>query len=281
MTATVWNSADKSGSITLSSGDTVATCTSSTSQGVRATSSKDSSLGGKFVIGFRSVVLGISPDPFDWVGVWQITETLGVANGNLKQVILTQEGKTYSGDGGSTSDQHADFSSITGTHDWDLALDFDNMKFWFREDGGAWQNSGDPATNTNGRDIIAGAVFYPACRLTQNGSTATIQPVPTSLPSGFSPWDNTGDANATGSTITVSTSLILSDGFAQGALKTVTVSLITPNASASGSLITVNLSLVFSDIVLAVDFDDDALLETWSEMYNSQVVQSALIAIGR
>lgn len=302
MAVTVWNSADKTTGITLSSGDAVATCTTTSHEGVRATTSRDSSLGGKFVIGFRNVLLSTSPDPYDWIGIIQSTLTLGAADGNATEVIMTAEGKTYC-----NGDQSPIQFVFSGTHDFDLALDFDNMKFWYGMDG-VWMSGGDPAANIGGRPIQVNSTYFPGCRLTNSGSTATMAPSPASLPSGFTGWDGVSDGIADGVMLEVDTSLISSDGRALGSLKTVTASLIvtSPSASALGSLITIGASVIAGAIgggnafttdeddglvtatptivpnpVLSIHFDDDASLEAFSDLYNSNVVQCVVVITGR
>jgi hypothetical protein len=161
-------------------------------QGVRATVARDSADGGKYVIGFTNVLLNTTniPDNRDWVGLLPGDGDLINFSGGHKQVVLVEDGKSFSGTG-SSSFFNTDFSAVSTLSNIDLAVDFDNMTYWFRvstQNSNAWQNSGNPATNTNGRIIKAADIYFPSARLAGVGQTATLNPAPSDLPSGFSAW---------------------------------------------------------------------------------------------
>jgi hypothetical protein len=192
MTCT-WNPSDKTSDIALTGGNLIATTTINTNTpgGCRATFSRDSSLGGQYMLSFTSVAFG-TVDQFDYVGLGLASATLGVANGNLIETILTREGKSYSGNG-SSSIAYTDFSTINSATSIDLAVDFGNMVYWYRLNGGAWGGTGggDPGTPGSGRTLDAGGIFYPICRVTNNPSTVTLNPNPGGLPAGYAPWYST------------------------------------------------------------------------------------------
>jgi hypothetical protein len=92
-------------------------------------------------------------------------------------------------------------AALTNTHVLCLAIDLDNNKLWGRLDGGAWSGaSGNPATNTAGKDIASindGVGVYVGMSIydTTTFNKATLRARASSfgftVPSGFSAWDPT------------------------------------------------------------------------------------------
>jgi hypothetical protein len=191
---TIFNPADINTFATLSNGNLTVTGNNATSNGgVRGTTQYSA---GKVVLGFKNITI---TDSLDYIGVGLITDTLGLANGSQDQAIMC----------GIPGNAWAKFSGgfigntgpITGETQFganssvDIALDLTNNSFWFRYNGGAWfgtnNTTADPATNTAGAGLSPGSrgvALYPYVRVTNSG-TITLNPTPTSLPSGFSAWD--------------------------------------------------------------------------------------------
>ena len=83
----------------------------------------------------------------------------------------------------------------------DMAVDLDNDKIWFRENGGPWSGGGDPAANTDGYAISMSGPFY-VFVITGNSTGQRIRVALTddlfegTPPTGFGEWA-TDDAIAT------------------------------------------------------------------------------------
>ncbi len=139
MATWTWNPSDKSGYVTLSSGNLTAASTTTEYGGVRCTSYKASgkwywevtvttlleTSGSEVGVGTSGVSLGfrIGTDANGWS--WQVNGNYGHNN-------------SFTGAGVSLAD--GDVAQI--------ALDLDNGKLWFGKNG-TWNGSGDPAAGTN------------------------------------------------------------------------------------------------------------------------------------
>ena len=55
-----------------------------------------------------------------------------------------------------------------------VALDATNGKIYFRKNGGSWVNSGDPAGDSNGYDIVAGATYHPSGSISINNGSMRV-----------------------------------------------------------------------------------------------------------
>lgn len=185
---TTWNPSDKTSDMVLSNGNlTVATnLNNGTHGGARGTTGKSS---GKWMLQFTGVTLNTS-DQLDYVGIGTLADTLGLAQGSQDQVILIANGTAYSGDGTSAFNW-LDFSNLPASCTVDLCVDMGAQLFWFRINGGSWNNSGtaDPAAGTGGHPIKATGTKFPYVRLTNTPNAATLNPVPASPPAGFLTWD--------------------------------------------------------------------------------------------
>lgn len=186
---TTWNSADKSASITLSGGDLVATnAASSAWRGVRSIASHST---GKYYCEVTMTAIGAN-------------EGLGIGN---SAAVFT----TYLGDAGNdgigwfpsgsiirnTSNTGSIQTYTTGSVCC-MACDMDNLKLWFRTDGGNWNNdvigNQDPANNIGGRSfsaLDAGPWFVQVNQFDASSSiTANFggSSYAQSVPSGFGNW---------------------------------------------------------------------------------------------
>jgi hypothetical protein len=181
-----WNPSDKTANFALKNYDLSGLATDGSNSGARGTLA----YGGtdKVMLGFRDVTFS---DGLDYIGVGAATATLGLADGTQNQVIIIQGGTVFSGNGSSTITADATFPAFSGDGNFvDLALDYANLRFWFRVNGGLWNNNGsaDPATNTGGKVIASNTAKFPFIRMRNNGR-ATLDPNPLNIPSGFSAWE--------------------------------------------------------------------------------------------
>ena len=174
--------------MTLTGGNLIATDSNASNAGVRGTGSHDSTLGGKYQLQFTNVTL---VDSLDYIGIGIAADTLGLAQGTQIQCILIPNGTSFSGDGAGGSNSLASSATVPAAATVDWCFDFTNMKFWFRVNGGNWNGdaTANPVTNTNGRVIGHSGVFMPYIRLTGVTATATLNPSPGSLQTGFTAWD--------------------------------------------------------------------------------------------
>lgn len=185
---TTFNPSDINANIALSGGNLVATGLNSSHGGARGTGPTKSS--GKWMLTFTNVEFGTA-DNLDYVGLGTLTDTLGLAQGTQDQVIICQSGTSFSGTGSSVL-TYTNFPAITGSgHTIDLCVDLTNALFWFRVNGGNWNNSSsaNPATGTGGNAIAANGAKVPYVRMTNTAATVTLNPTPASPPSGFATWD--------------------------------------------------------------------------------------------
>jgi hypothetical protein len=188
--STTWNPGDLT-NVTLSGGNLIATGNSASNGGVRGTTGKSS---GKWMISFTSVDLQGAGDNLDYVGVGSLADTLGLASGGqANQIICIQTNTAFSpGTGG----QGMGSGLTGGANTVDLCIDFTNGKFWFRVNGGNWNGtfggaSADPGANIGGLTIgTLTAALFPYARLTTATSHATLNPTPSTPPTGFTAWDS-------------------------------------------------------------------------------------------
>jgi hypothetical protein len=189
-----WNTADKTGTITLSGSNLTATLNSSSIGVVRGSTSHTS---GKYY--FEATVGTASSTPF-----WQI----GLATAT-KSLTPTYLGDDTNGLGFSASG--ADYYNAGNQSSWVsaapgdvicLAVDFTNAKVWARLNGGNWLNdvigNQNPATNTGGITGLTGwgtfmaGPLFPAWSGNTSGDAATANFGGTSYaqtpPSGFGNW---------------------------------------------------------------------------------------------
>jgi hypothetical protein len=176
-----WNPSDKSASVSLSSGNSIATNDVFTRHAVRAGVGKSS---GKWA--FRvTPTIGASVETL--IGI--ATSTASLSNG----IGLDTNAYGYNASDGSiykNSSVLATYQTYSSGQPVDVACDFDNGRMWVRRNGGNWNNSGtaNPATNTGGLDISAlTGTKYPAWSGYNVGDTATLETF-TPMPSGFSMW---------------------------------------------------------------------------------------------
>lgn len=190
---TTWNPSDKNAGITLSNGDLTATATSASSKVVRSVASHSS---GKYFCSFHLD----GPDSAAFrvaVGVADSTQSL---SGDLGLSGVHSAG-VYDVDGvlyqsGGNSAVFTSTNPIIGDI-VDMALDIDNLKIWFRRNGGNWNNNGsaDPATNVGGATIFAiSTPMFVAGELLNTSTTTALtanfggSAYTYAAPSGFSNW---------------------------------------------------------------------------------------------
>lgn len=177
---TVWNSADKGTSITLSSTDHVATGSSGNGK-VRATTSHAS---GKWyleypvnVVPSGSGIIGFGAASVD-LNNSTLGDGLGVDPGGNLQTSVGSQNIALLPDGVALS----------------FAIDFDNLRVWARGDGGDWNADpgADPATNTGGIPFVILAAYFPMVFI-QNAGNNTINAGDSAfvyaVPAGFVGWD--------------------------------------------------------------------------------------------
>jgi len=186
-----WNSSDKT-AITLSNSNFTATSTGT--GGVRSTTSRKPSDGGKYYFEFTNILMTSSNDG---IGFANASWVLTASSNSFDICSHVTFGAVRDGSGGSISYADGDPSG----HTLSVALDFDNGHMWWRIDGNNWNNSGtaNPATNTGGNVaamiahssttplFLAAALVVSGDHVTMNGGSngAFAQ----SIPSGFVQWD--------------------------------------------------------------------------------------------
>jgi hypothetical protein len=178
---TTWNPSDKSASVSLSSGNSVATNDAFSRHAVRASAGKSS---GKW--GFRvTPTIGSTGEILIGIATSSASLSNGVGLDNNAYGYNAGNGTVYKNSVG-----QATYAPYSNTQPVDIVCDFDNNRMWVRRNNGTWNNSGtaDPSTNTGGLDISAlSGTKYPAWSGYDVGDTATLADVP-SMPSGFSTW---------------------------------------------------------------------------------------------
>jgi hypothetical protein len=177
-TVSTWNSADKAAGITLSNTNHTATGASG-NNGVRGTNGRST---GKWYFEFpvNTITAGFA--------------VLGIGTSSFNINDNSTSGSVGISASGTISPSGNMGSAPTGKH-ISFAVDFDNLKFWARYDGGNWNGaaigSQNPATNTGGTAFSAGT-YFPLV-LIQNVGTTTINTGDSafvySAPSGFSEWE--------------------------------------------------------------------------------------------
>jgi hypothetical protein len=221
-TATTWNSADKSSSMTLSSGNLTATQSGSGWHAVRNTAGKSS---GKW---YWEITITNLPIPGEISnGILKSTTTLdpvgnfnGVGTGNI--FTYDRHGEKANGDGTNPSYGTA---YVTGNI-VAFAVDFDTGKIWAANNSTGslvWQASGDPVAETNEMYSGISGTYMPsfeagidAGSVTANFGAAAFTYTP---PTGYSAWDTTAAtstvnrlAKFTTTTQTLGDSLFSDDG---------------------------------------------------------------------
>ena len=201
MTITTWNTADKSGSVTLSGGSKTAT-TTSTNQGVRSNVGWSA---GKHYAEFMNCFFSTVPSSSSRGGIGIADSTYSLTSGpgsdNTHSAWVIQPPTVLVGNGTRTAGAIGTALGTTVTSG--VALDMDGKLVWFTEDGSTWNNGGtaNPATGVGGFSLAGaatlGPVAYLAAWLRWNGGSpndnATLNGGDTafafSIPSGFSMWN--------------------------------------------------------------------------------------------
>jgi hypothetical protein len=196
--ATKWNPSDELGTITLSGSNLIATSASggSTNCGVRADTGKTS---GKLYAEFTMTSGGANfSSSFDTgVGLATLAANLTnwVGGGAVAGfAVFVQSGQIFL-NGSSTGKTVG--SALSSGDVICMAVDFGNMRGWFRKNGGSWNNDGtaDPASNVGGVDIsgvFGSTSAFPMAGFYQNGDSNSANFGTSSFaqtkPSGFSNW---------------------------------------------------------------------------------------------
>lgn len=155
--ATTWNPADKSASLTLSGGDLVATA-GANNLGVRSIAAVGA--GQKVYMEYVPTV-NANDQQF---GFGLATRTLTTFLGSNEGGVSKSFGVRYLGNylDFSSADNNAAMPSWTTGNRVGIAYDDGAKLFWSRVNGGAWSNSGDPAAGTGGRAVSVSGTLY-AC----------------------------------------------------------------------------------------------------------------------
>lgn len=194
--AIVWDSGGKSGNITLSPGNLIATCGDASNNGVRATQPKST---GKW---YAEVVLGTGFDG-SHNGYLGLVDTVnsswgfwvpGTSNGSVVDTfgygLFT--GSTGYFTTGSFATNTPLQPAFTDSQIWAIAVDFDAGKVWLSQNNSwtAFKASSDPATGANHiLAFTANTACHVAAGMNNSGVFFTL---PTTLnftpPSGFTAW---------------------------------------------------------------------------------------------
>jgi hypothetical protein len=188
---TTWNPADKTGGITFSGGNLIASVASGAG-GVRSTTGRSS---GKLY--FENT--WTTPQPGGTTGCGIATSTASfvswLTDGTGGFLYYANGGATYYNGGGSGPNMPS--CSSGDVICW--AVDLTNKRLWVRLNGGNWNNSGtaNPTTNTGGIDISAvfGSTPPYAMHYNNGGWGATVitanfgaSAFAQTVPSGFAAW---------------------------------------------------------------------------------------------
>jgi hypothetical protein len=182
-----WNPADKSANITLSNGNLTATNGGSGDNLVRSIVSASS--GKKYCEITADIKVNNGTDLGVGTGAEALTNWVGATADSVGWI---------GGDGNIWLNSNP----ITGVATWTqgdtlcIAFDIDNMRIWFRTNGGNWNNSGtaNPATNTEGIDVSAlnAGPFFVMVSFRTNADQFTANFGGTAYahapPSGFGNW---------------------------------------------------------------------------------------------
>lgn len=181
---TTWNPADKGPNIVLSNGNLTAACPSGANS-VRGTSSHTT---GKY---YFEVLLGGTGGNLG-IGVALATmSTSGIGPTGAAYENVANGAAFINGTNSGT------VAIVAPTETCCVAVDFSNLKIWFRKNNGTWDAnvSHDPATNTGGFSLSAfsGSALFPVyASNSATGENGTANFGATaftySVPSGFSAW---------------------------------------------------------------------------------------------
>jgi hypothetical protein len=178
---TTWNPSDKSASVSLSSGDTVATNDTFGRHAVRAVAGKST---GKWA--FRvTPTIGTSVETLIGIATSSASLNNGIGLDDNAYGYNASNGVVYKNTVG-----QATYQLYSSGQPVDVCCDFDNNRMWVRRNNGNWNNdaTANPATNTGGLDISAlTGTKYPAWSGINAGDTATLDTF-APLPSGFLTW---------------------------------------------------------------------------------------------
>ncbi|WBL75577.1 hypothetical protein I3J27_21325 [Bradyrhizobium xenonodulans] len=179
---------------TLSNGNLTATHSNTSVGGARSTAYKNS---GKY---YFEITIGASHGSLDCMVVavssYTYTNMTNINSGNeigyYPNSSVGSAGPIFANGGWTTKAIGAGAAGdVIG-----VAIDIDNLKSWWRRNGGNWNNDGsaDPATNANGASIPAAASYAPAVafmgssgdNFTANfGASAFVGTVPSGFTSGW------------------------------------------------------------------------------------------------
>lgn len=187
---TTWNSGDKTSNVTLSGSDLIATLTSSSYGGVRATASASS---GKYYFEIK-IGAGLSTNvAVGWANATASLSTyIGQDLNSWSWFYYTAGTNIWINNGSIMTTVGASVGATIG-----IAFDIDNKNGWVRVGNGYWNGSptADPASNTGGFSLssLNAGPYFPVWNSNVNGaqitanfgaSTWAAEP-----PSGFSSFD--------------------------------------------------------------------------------------------
>jgi hypothetical protein len=184
---TIWNSADKNASITLSASDRTATCGSGgTAQGVRSVGFK-SGASGKY---YFEVVVSFTVGDC-WVGITQSSQSLSAyPTSSDTDALILYAGLPTTTEGIVSSGSSYASPSLSSGDSMMVAIDFDNSRAYYGAEG-SWWDGANPAGNTGGLDIssrVAGNYYIFGGGSINTDVINLPQTVTYTPPSGFSVW---------------------------------------------------------------------------------------------
>lgn len=181
-----WDPANKKAAIVLSNGNLTAFGNNvGDDQGVYATGTQTS---GKFYFEYINDAQFSGSD-----GNGIAISTNGTLAYNNANGVNGVHYNTKSGTTKLNSSTGPTIDTVLATERGHCAIDIDNLKVWFRTQGGDWNNSGsdDPATNTGGLALVSGSNFYIYCYIPTEGQITIVFASTEwagSAPSGFAEW---------------------------------------------------------------------------------------------
>lgn len=189
---TTWNPADKSGDITLSGSNRIATRNSGAGawRSVRALTGRATGVAEKRYFEIAANSLGAVPGSFIG-GIAQAGMTLTNFTGSSADSYGLQAGNTVQRNfyTNNTPTVLAALSAIVATERMSVAIDLSTRKLWVGTKG-TW--SGDPVAGTGEAAVVGAGTYYPTLSLFDNPGEGRLYSDGSFLynvPAGFESWD--------------------------------------------------------------------------------------------
>jgi hypothetical protein len=197
--ANAWDSSDRTYTVTLSNSDKTATHTPAATGGIRSSTERTNGAAGKYYAEWVATTIGASSQ------FCLKSKTSDIGAPGTESFRYLNGGQVFVG-----GTQVATMGVAAAGDIVCVAWDSGAERFWFRLNGGLWNNdaSADPATGTNGLD--ASALPNTSFCLYWAGITAAVTTLRTELaeytqaiPSGFKSWMGETPVGGTGVTVSV------------------------------------------------------------------------------